>query len=191
MTSLADRLPLSRLPWTKVLMASDSSSGFRPEALHISVRIHKIQPRGWRKRTNEQTRVWVSFKRKMGEIYETLLCSSASICRLSQACILRETSTKLLRMLTHLFAWVNPASVGQLVLAVVFLTSVESLLCPADIFSLPPSADCVLPWTAISSRLVSSAFLCQLPLSVFSGSFLSSSTSGLGRDLALRPFLWV
>ena len=33
---------------------------------------------------------------------------------------------------------VNPASVGQQVLAVTFLTSVDSLLCPASIFSCLP-----------------------------------------------------
>ena len=88
-------------------------------------------------------------------------------------------------------ALVNPASVGQQVLAVVFLTSVDSLLCPASIFSLPPSVDCVLLWTPISSRLFSSALLCQLPLSVFPGTFLPSSTSGLAGDLAVRPFVWV
>ena len=56
------------------------------------------------------------------------------------------------------------------------------------------------PWSAISRRLVSSTlrcrlylsvFLCQLTLCVFSGTFLSSSTSGLGRGLELRPFVWV
>ena len=67
----------------------------------------------------------------------------------------------------------------------------SSLDCPAAIFSLPPPADCVLLWTAISSRLFPSALLCQLPLSVFSGTFLPSSTSGLAGDLALRPFVWV
>ena len=39
-----------------------------------------------------------------------------------------------------------------------------------SIYSLPPSADCVL-WTAISSRLFSSVLLCQLHLSFFSGIF--------------------
>ena len=38
----------------------------------------------------------------------------------------------------------------------------SSLDCPASIFSLPPSADCVLLWTAISTRLFSSVLLCQL-----------------------------
>ena len=38
----------------------------------------------------------------------------------------------------------------------------SSLDCPASIFSLPLSTDCVLLWTAISSRLFSSALLCHL-----------------------------
>ena len=63
--------------------------------------------------------------------------------------------------------------------------------CPSSIFSLPPFADCVLLWTAISSQLLSSALLCQLTLFVFSPTFLPSSTSGLMGDLALRPFVWV
>ena len=75
----------------------------------------------------------------------------------------------------YLFALVNTASVGQQVWAVVFLTSVDSLLCPASIFSLPPSANCVLLWTDTSSPLFSSVFLCQLVLSVFSGTFLPLS----------------
>ena len=109
---------------------------------------------------DEIIRTWLSSKRKKGEVYVTLR-SFPCICRLSRACILRETSTKPLTMLTSL-ALVNPASVGQQVLAVAFLTSVDSLLFPTYIFSLPPSADCVILRTASSSRLVSSALLCQL-----------------------------
>ena len=139
-------------------------------------------------RKNQQTRAWVSSKRKKWEVYVALLCSSPCICSLSRACILRETSTKPIRMLTHHFVLVYPASVGKQVLAVVFVTSVDSLLCPADILSVPPSADCVPLWTAISSRLFSSAFLCQLPLSVFSGTFVPPYTSGLVGELEFRHF---
>ena len=71
----------------------------------------------------------------------------------------------------HLVELINLASVGQQVLAVVFLTSVDSLLCTASIFSLPPSADCVLLWTATSNRLFSSAFRSQLTLSSLGHSF--------------------
>ena len=45
-------------------------------------------------------------------------------------------------------------------------SSLNCLLSPASIFSLPPSAGYVLLWTAISNRLFSSALLCQL-LSLF------------------------
>ena len=143
-------------------MASDSSSGFRPGASHISLRPHKTQPRGWRKRTNEQIQAWVSSKRKKGEVYVTLLCSSPYINRLTRACILRETSTKPLEMLTHL--WLSS-------LAASFCRpcpSPDSYLKPNVLFCLPFSTD-----------------------SVFSGTFLPSSTSGLAGDLALRPFVWV
>ena len=73
-----------------------------PGAFHISLRTHKTQPRRWKKRTNEQTRAWVSSKHMKREVHVTLLCSSPCICWLSWACILRETSTKPLGMLNHL-----------------------------------------------------------------------------------------
>ena len=56
-------------------MASDSSSGFsylRPGVLHISLQILKTQPRVGKKRTNEQTRTWVSSKRKEGGVCDTV-----------------------------------------------------------------------------------------------------------------------
>ena len=96
---------------------------------------------------------------------------SPCICRLSPACILRETSTKAIRNATHLW-----------------LSSLTASFCW-------PS----FPWTAISLWLVSSAlrcrlhlsvFLCQL-LSVFYRTSLSSSTSGLAGVLAVRPFVLV
>ena len=48
----------------------------------------------------------------------------------------------------HFHALVHPASVGQRVLAVAFLTSIDSLLCSASIYSMPPSAD----WLSRSSH---------------------------------------
>ena len=54
-------------------MAIDSSSGFWSQASHIFLQIHKTQPRGWRKRTNEQTRTWVKSKRKKGKVYNTFV----------------------------------------------------------------------------------------------------------------------
>ena len=43
-------------------------------------------------------------------------------------------------------------------------SSLDCVLCPASIFSQPPSADCILLWIAISSRLFSSDLLCSLTL---------------------------
>ena len=63
----------------------------------------------------------------------------------------------------HLLALVNLASVGQQVLSITFQTSIDSLLCPTSIFSLPPSADRLILWTAASSRLGFSSLCCQLP----------------------------
>ena len=112
-------------------MASGSSCGFRPGALHISLQIGKTQPRGWKERTNEQTRTWVSSKRIKLGVYVTL-CNSPCICRLSWACILRETSTKPFTILN--LAFVNPACVGQQVLAVTFwlLLTLFSALPPSS-----------------------------------------------------------
>ena len=122
-------------------MASDSSSGFRPGALHISLRTLKTQPRGWKKRTNEQTRTWVSSKRKRRG-FVTLLCSSPYICRLSRACILRETSTKPLEILTHLltvFSALLPSSHCLLQPTVSF----SEQLSQADCSVLPSFINCL------------------------------------------------
>ena len=81
-----------------------------------------------KEQTNKQTQTWVSSKRKKEKIYVTPLCSFSCICRLSRACILRETSTKPRGMLTHLW-----------------LCSLTTSFCW-------PS----FPWTAISSRTSSS-----------------------------------
>ena len=102
--------------------------------------------------------------------------SGPCISKLLQVCTFARNFYKATKQCWHLLALVNPASVGQQVLAIVFLTSVHSLLSLASIFSLPPSVDCVLLCTAISSRLFSSAFLCQL-----------FSLSSLGPSFS-RPF---
>ena len=150
-------------------MASDSSSGFRLRALHVYLQIRKTQPRGWRKRTNYQTRTWVSSKCKKGEVYMTRLWSFPCICE-------RVFSAKFHNVIRN---------------------ADSSLDCSASIFSLSP-ADCVLLWTAISSRLFYSAFLCHsvfpgtfLCHSVFPGTFLPHFTFSLAGDLTLRPFVWV
>ena len=72
---------------------------------------------------------------------------------------------------------------GQQVLAVAFLTSVDSLPCPTTIFSLHPSADC----HSLGSYLKPTVLFC-LPLSTaLSRTFIPSSTSGLAGDLVLSP----
>ena len=87
------------------------------------------------------------------EKFLTLLRSSPCICRLSRACICAKLPKKPLGMLTHFLTLVNPASVGQQVLAVVFLTSV--LLSSLPCFHLPD-------WPVLSS-----APFCSLLLTVF------------------------
>ena len=81
---------------------------------------------------------------------------------------------------THFLALVNPASVGQQVLVAAFLNSVDwSPLCPTLISWLTCSVD----W----SLLLPSA---DCP-SLFSGTFLPSSSSGLVGDLTHKTFVWV
>ena len=167
-------------------MASDSSCGFRPGALHISLQIRKTQQRVEEKNKHGLGSAPSARRGKSMWHFCAALRAFAGY-RWRVFCAKLPQSHG---MLTRLLL-VNPASVGQQVLAVVFLTSVGYLLCLASIFSLPLSTDCLLLWTAISSRLFSSAFHCQLILSVFSGTFLSSSTSGLTGDLVLRLFVWV
>ena len=123
-------------------------------------RYAKHNREGRRKRTNKQTWTWVTSKCKKGESIWYFSCSFPCICRLSRACILRETSKKPRGILTH--HW----------------------LCFLSASFCWPS----FPWTPISSRPSFSASLrCQLALSVYSGTFLPSSTSGLAGDLVLGP----
>ena len=81
---------------------------------------------------------------------------------------------------------------GQQVLAVIFLTYVGSLLCPTSISLLPPSADCLILWTANSSRLFSSAFLCQLTVSLCLLWDLPSNFHFRSRGRShSQPFVWI
>ena len=66
--------------------------------ISYSLQIRKVQRRGWKKRTNEQTRSWVSSKHKRGEVCNTF----CAFCELKRACTWVKTLTKLLAMLTHL-----------------------------------------------------------------------------------------
>ena len=108
----------------------------------------QAQPRGWKKeQTNKRS------KDKKEKDYVTLLCRFLSICRLSLACIWRETSRKPQGMLTHLC------------LLLLIVLPLDSYLKPT-----------VLLCPALSTAL-----------SVFSRTFLPSSTSVLAGDLALSP----
>ena len=69
----------------------------------------------------------------------TLLCSSPCICRLSLACILRETSTKPLGMLTHFLTALLPSSHCLLLLTVSF----SGQLSQADCSFLPSFVNCL------------------------------------------------
>ena len=71
---------------------------FSDQGYHtLLYRYAKHNREGGRKRTNEQTRTWSAPSAKK-EVCDTV--HSLCICRLSRACILRETSTKPLTMLT-------------------------------------------------------------------------------------------
>ena len=133
--------PLAAGPWLinffkpTLFMASDSSSGFW-QGYHTFLYGH-IKWVGGRKRTNEQTRTWVSSKRKKGS-FVTLCILRTSVdyrCYIFCAKLLQ----KLLGMPTYL--WLSSLTAS---------------------FWWPSFC-----WTAISRRLVSSAFRCRLPLSVF------------------------
>ena len=156
-------------------MTSDSSSGFFSSPTrgitHFFTDTQNTTERVEEKNKRTNTELDQLQEQERGSLWH------CAFCELTWAC----TRTKF----WHL-ALVNPASVGQQVLAVVFLTSVDSLLCPAFIFSLPPSADCVLLWTAISSRLfcppLSTDSLC-LPCDLLS--FLRFRSRGRSRPQAL------
>ena len=97
--------------------------------------------------------LWLVLSAREGGVCDTFVLLSVHLQAITGG-YLRETSTKPLGMLTYLIALVNPASVGQQVLAAAFLTSVDwSPLCPG-LISWPTrsvnwslllsSADCVL-----------------------------------------------
>ena len=117
------------------------------------------------------------------------LCSSLCICRLSWACILRETSTKPLTMLTS-------SCVGQPGLCrSADLSSRLSDFCWLS--SLPElhllTAFFRWLWYSLDSCVKPTSLSCHFstPLSVFFRTLLPSYTSGLAGDLVLRAFEWV
>ena len=70
---------------------------------------------------------WGLLQAQEGEVRDTY----CALCELTRVCTQAKTLTKPLAMLTLLLAWLNPASVGQHVIAVIFLISVllSSLSC--------------------------------------------------------------
>ena len=107
-------------------------SHFRSWASHISLQIRKIQPRGWKKRTNERTRTWVSSKRKKWGIYDTFVQLFVHL-QANAGKYLHETSTKPLGMLTHLltvsfsFSWLHSQANCVVLPTVVNFLSLSSL----------------------------------------------------------------
>ena len=97
---------------------------------------------------------------------------SLSICRLSRACILRETSTKATRNANSSLTVFPHCLLLLTILPLDYYLKLTVLLCcPLSTASLRPP---FVIWP-----------------SFFPGTFLSSSTSGLARDLTVRPFVWV
>ena len=129
-------------------MACDSSSGSRPGVSHIKLHIHKAQPRGWekKKQTNKHG-LGSAHKRKKGSF--VTLCIHPHICRLSTACILRETSTKATKMPTHL--WLSSLTASLLL-----------TILPQDCYHSPIGLFCSPLSTALS---IFSSFLPPLPVS--------------------------
>ena len=121
----------------------------------------------------------MSSKRKKEEFY-VLLCSSPCICRLLQACIFRETSTKATNNANILSRWLS-----QILCRLsdfTWLSSLPYLHIFTDSFCwLSHSLDSYLKQTGLSCLPLSTA------LSVFSRTFLPSFTSGLAGYLALSP----
>ena len=130
----------------------------------------------WMEEKNKQSRAWVSSKHKRGEVCDTFVQLSVHLQAIAGV-YLRKTPTKPQGMLTHLLTLVNPAYVGQQVLATVSLVSSLS-----DSHRL---TDILL--TTLSCRLPSSAPFCWLSPSLFSGTFLPSFYSGLVGGLVHKP----
>ena len=133
---------------TKLLMAIRIVSRFFSSLArgisHFFTNTQNAQLRVWKKKKNKQSRAWVSSECKKGEVGDTFVQFSMHLQAIASV-LSCETSTKSLGMLTHLLMLVNPASVGQQVLAVTFLTSVDwSPLCLTLISWLLSPADCLL-----------------------------------------------
>ena len=148
------------------VLASESSSGSN-EASHISSWLQEIQSREWEKRTKNKRTIgaWVSFKCKKRS-YVTL--HSLCICRLSLTCSFYEIST------SHEECWLILTGLPSLILD--YLMTTGLFCCPvstANCHSASPFANCFL-WVPLSNSST------HVPL----------PTSGLGRDLDSKPFVW-
>ena len=141
-------------------MANDSSSGFR-QGYHTFLYGHiKYNREGGRKRTNEQTRTWVSSNRKKGS-FVTLFILRASVDYHGHV-FCAKIFTKATRNAN------SSLTVFPHCLHLLTVLPLDCYLTPTGLFCRSPSS--FVNWP-----------------SVFSGTFLSSSTSGLTGDLALSP----
>ena len=117
----------------------------------------KSTTEGVERKKNKQTRTWVCSKCKKEEVCDIFVQLCVSVGQRER--VFEQNSHKPWAMPTYLLALVNPASVGQQVLAVAFQTFVDrSPLCPALIswltFSwLHSPADCSLLLTVSFSLL--------------------------------------
>ena len=131
---------------------------------------------GYAKHNREGGRMEETNKYGLGQLLaqeEEFRNTFCTFCEPTRACTRAKLPQKPLAMLT---------SVDCVLLFL--LTALSSRL----IFSLP------FCWLSPSSRFCwppSSGLLCQLTLSVFSGTLLPASSSGLVGDIALKPFVWV
>ena len=109
----------------------DSSSGFPTGISHISLQPHKIQPRGWKKKNKQTNKDLGQLQAQEREFCDTLY--SPSICRQSQACILRETSTKATRNVN------SSLTVFPHHLLLLTILSLDCYLMPTSFFHSPSS----------------------------------------------------
>ena len=141
-------------------MASDSSSGFRRGISHFFTATKNTTKVEGQKNNMDLGQLQAQER----EVCVTILFSFSCICRLSWACILRETSTK---------ATCN---------ANISLTIFPHCLILLTVLPLDSSA--------LRCRRLSLGSFVNSP-SLFSRTSLPSSNSGFAGDLELKPFVWV
>ena len=158
------RLPIPYFFKPILFLTSNSFSGFRQGISHFFTARKNTTERIGEEQTNKHGLGSTPSARKGKSICDNL--HSPCICRLTLACILHETSTKGTNNADIFSRWFNGLCVVHQVLAVVFLTSVDS----------------VIFWIANTKPI---AFLCP-PLSTASLRLSSSTRPCLCSDL---PFL--